>query len=292
MRASSLVILALIFLFSTVSHAGLSSSYDLQRKKSLSKEQTQQERKSITLKNSTSQRDSSTKKSAASVEVSVDSLVFAEIAKLETQREPYRSCKLITNPPLPADFDITAEVRPDVIDLYKAEYLSKSAQSNINVSELADLSKLKYYVVCIAQYAEVISKVLQKIKSSYSSTEKLKEHISQLVQKHAYGKPQLADQIQTIDFNQCRFADSVNRIQCKQLYVEIANVPRLLFGKQKIFADSTYMNISAKFNVESSVASEFAKLVENANQTISEIASLQKEATESSRSFTVSTPKK
>ncbi|MDI1471551.1 hypothetical protein QI155_03305 [Thermodesulfovibrio sp. 1176] len=83
-----------------------------------------------------------------------------------------------------------------------------------------------------------------------------------------------------------------NRIQCKQLYIEIADRPKLLLNKQKIFADSIYMNISSKFNIEKSAASEFAKATEKASQTITESAMSQKESVERSKSSsaTVKTP--
>lgn len=291
MRKTLSLLLLLCFLY-TNAHAQPSSSYDTHKKKSSVKERSIQQKQTIDFKENISSRTSSSKKSTSLVEVSLDSFIFAEVAKLETQKEPYRSCKLVTNPPLPTDFDLTAEVRPDVIDLYKAEYLSKAAQSNVNVADIADTEKLKQYAICITQYAEVASKVLQNIKNSYASVADLQKHISTLVNQYSTQKNKMISQIENIDFKQCRFADATNRIQCKQLFIEIADMPKLLLNKQKIFADSTYMNISSKFNIEKSQASEFAKATEKASQTIAEIAMSQKESVEKSKSnqSTVRTP--
>lgn len=291
MRKTLSLLLLLCFLY-TNAHAQPSSSYDTQKKKSHVKERSIQQRQTIDFKENTSTRASSSRKSTSLVEVSLDSLIFAEIAKLETQKEPYQSCRLITNPPLPADFDLTAEVRPDVIDIYKSEYLTKAAQSNVNVADIADLEKLKQYTICIAQYAEVASKILQSVRSSYNSISDLQKHISLLVSQYSTQKSSVSSQIENINFKQCRFADSINRIQCKQLYIEIADRPKLLLNKQKIFADSIYMNISSKFNIEKSAASEFAKATEKASQTITESAMSQKESVERSKSSsaTVKTP--
>lgn len=285
-------LLLLFCFFYTNAHAQPSSSYDTQKKKSHVKERSIQQRQTIDFKENTSTRASSSRKSTSLVEVSLDSLIFAEIAKLETQKEPYQSCRLITNPPLPADFDLTAEVRPDVIDIYKSEYLTKAAQSNVNVADIADLEKLKQYTICIAQYAEVASKILQSVRSSYNSISDLQKHISLLVSQYSTQKSSVSSQIENINFKQCRFAGSINHIQCKQLYIEIADRPKLLLNKQKIFADSIYMNISSKFNIEKSVASEFAKATEKASQTITESAMSQKESVERSKSSsaTVKTP--
>lgn len=291
MRKVFLLLLLFCF-FYTNAHAQPSSSYDTQKKKSHVKERSIQQRQTIDFKENTSTRASSSRKSTSLVEVSLDSLIFAEIAKLETQKEPYQSCRLITNPPLPADFGLTAEVRPDVIDIYKSEYLTKAAQSNVNVADIADLEKLKQYTICIAQYAEVASKILQSVRSSYNSISDLQKHISLLVSQYSTQKSSVSSQIENINFKQCRFADSINRIQCKQLYIEIADRPKLLLNKQKIFADSIYMNISSKFNIEKSAASEFAKATEKASQTITESAMSQKESVERSKSSsaTVKTP--
>lgn len=287
-----LLLLLFLLCFSTNLYAQTSTSYDTQKKKSHTKERSIQQKQVIDFKENTSTKASSTKKSTSLVEVSLDSLIFAEIAKLEKEKEPYQSCKLITNPPLPADFDLTAEIRPNVIDVYKAEYLAKAAQSNVNVADIVDTEKLKHYALCIVQYAEVISRVLQNIKNSYNSIADLQKHISQLVSQYANVQSSTLKQIQNINFNQCRFADATNRIQCSQLYIEIAEIPRLMFSKQKIFADSTYMNISSRFNIEKSATSEFAKATEKATQTITEIAMSQRETLEKSKSSsaTVRTP--
>lgn len=282
----------LCFSLNNNSFAMSSTSYDTQKKKSHTKERSIQQRQVIDFKENTSTRSSSSKRSTSFVEVSLDSLIFAEIAKLELSREPYQSCRLITNPPLPADFGITAEAGSGIIDVYKAEYLAKAAQSNVNVSEIADTQKLKQYALCITQYAELVSKVLQNIQNSYNSITDLQKHISQLVSQYANVQSSILKQIQNINFNQCRFADANNRIQCSQLHIEIADMPKLMISKQKIFADSTYMNISSRFNIEKSVTSEFAKATEKATQTITEIAMSQKESVEKSKSSsaTVRTP--
>lgn len=287
-----LLLLLFLLCFSTNLYAQPSSSYDTQKKKSHIKERSIQQRQTIDFKENTSTKTSSSKKSTSLVEVSLDFFIFAEIAKLEREKEPYQSCKLITNPPLPSDFDLTAEVKPGVIDVYKAEYLAKAAQSNVNVADIVDTEKLKHYALCIVQYAEVILRVLQNIKNSYNSIADLQKHISQLVLQYANIQSSTLKQIQNINFNQCRFADATNRIQCQQLYIEIADMPRLFLSKQKIFADSTYMNISSRFNIEKSIASEFARATEKATQTITEIAMSQKESLEKSKtgSATARTP--
>lgn len=286
----SLLCSLLILSYSSTVTAISSTSYETQKKQSQTKERTIQQRKTIDFREYSSTRHSSTKKSTALVEVSLDSLIFAELAKLELMKEPYTSCSLITNPPLPADFGITAEAGSGIIDVYRAEFLGKAAQSSMNVSDIVDTGRLLQYSICVARYAEVVSKVLQNIKSSYSNIADLQQHIHTLVQRFKDTDSDMVKQIQYIDFSKCRFAGQPERIQCGQLYIEISTNPKLLFGKQKIYSDSVYMNVSSKFNIEKSIATEFARATEKATQTITEIATSQKESLEKTGSATVKTP--
>lgn len=211
-----LFIFCVMFILFTV-HTAISetsTNYDTQKKESQVREKTVKKEKSISFKNITSTKSSTSRKVASTVEITLDSLIFAEIAKLEIQKEPFLSCKLISKPPLVADFGLTAEVDIGIIDIYKAEYLSKAAQSNISVAEITNPEMIKQYAICIAQYADVIAFVLKNINRTYNDITELQKHIETLV-KNANNNSNLIEQIRKIDFSKaCRFADEVNKIQC------------------------------------------------------------------------------
>lgn len=198
--------------------------------------------------------------------VSLDALVFASIARLELQGGFYAQCGLILSPPLPADFGITAEIGgygSGVIDVVKLSYIDGLAKSSASVTHInVDTEKLRQYIDCIAQYAYIVHNVLTNLRRSYGNISDLIKHIDELVGKFSK-QPYV---ISHPDYNRCRFAHSSNAIQCGDVYIEIAQMPKLLIKKEKIMADGYYLNVSSQYTTDKSTAHEISRATSDALQ--------------------------
>jgi hypothetical protein len=202
---------------------------------------------------------------SASTDVSIDAFILHELVEFEKSGGSLSQCQLITNPPLPADFGLTAEIGKGTIDVYKAEYLQKAAQSSSYIKDVADTEKLKWYTNCGFRYAFIVNAVLQKIPDrKYKSISDFQQYVKSTIRKIADSQPSAFDALDTIDFSKCRFAGDMTKIQCGQLYIEIAATPKMLLGKSKVFDPPVYMNLSSKFSVEGAAAKEIANAIEKA----------------------------
>lgn len=71
-----------------------------------------------------------------------------------------QGCKVASNPQLPRDFGLSAEYRPGVIDMIRADYLTKAAQSNNYIKDIVGLMKeieVLSYRNCLAHYGATIA---------------------------------------------------------------------------------------------------------------------------------------
>lgn len=264
-----------------------STNYDVQRKRSTSKEQSVQEKKGIEFKESRLSRTSSSLGKSYSVEISIDPIILAELAKYELNTEPFSVCRLITLPPLPKDFGISAEVDKGLVDLYMAEYLQKAGQFNMSVKGIVRTEKLKQYAICLALYSDIVASVLERIQNTYLNVDVLKRHISNTVGELVKKKPdtRILKQISSLDFDRCRFAGDYTRIQCGQLYIEISEQPKMTLSKSVIYSPPVFMNISAKFNISRAAVNELAHVIDTSKKEISETGSLVKEKMETSNTI-------
>ena len=70
--------------------------------------------------------------------------------------EPFASCKIAMRPKLPADFGLTAQISPNMIDSIKADWLNKAAASNSRL-ESGTEKGINEYKNCRAYYGLVVA---------------------------------------------------------------------------------------------------------------------------------------
>ncbi len=156
--------------------AAQDASYDTSKGRKSSKEQSIQHKKTIDKKDSTGSRKSTTKsqgadktsqdtwrssgqdasQKSADVAMPLEAVFMDKIAVLEEQTEPFKTCRIATNPKLLRDFGLTAEISPGVIDVTAADFLAKAAQSNSGIKAIADEKAIIYYKNCLAYYGALI----------------------------------------------------------------------------------------------------------------------------------------
>ncbi|MEM7828464.1 MAG: hypothetical protein QW561_03910 [Candidatus Aenigmatarchaeota archaeon] len=177
MRYCFLKILLLITLLVNTTVFALDTSIDTSKTEKTDREQSQSLRKTKEQRDTKGKRKADTtatgvdkqtqeavkaigqamSQGGADVTLSLEAVFLDRIALLEEDVEPFRTCKIITKPRLPRDFGLSAEVSRGVIDTIKAEYLSKAAQSNSYVRDVADERELIQYRNCLAAYGAIIA---------------------------------------------------------------------------------------------------------------------------------------
>ena len=171
-----LSILLAMSLFVSTAFA-LDTSTDTSKTKKTDKEQSQSLKKSQEEKESKGKKKSDTSstgvdrqtqeaikaigqamsQSGADVTLPLEAVFLDRIAEMEMTAEPFKTCRIATQPKLSRDFGLSAEIRPGVIDTIKADYLSKAAQSNNYVRDLTNEQAVRQYRNCLVQYGAVIA---------------------------------------------------------------------------------------------------------------------------------------
>ena len=159
--------LVTIFLIGAVPAYAQDASHDTEKERSGSWDRTMEQRKGRS--NSYS----------AEVELSTKALFGPVIVELEKDTEPFKSCRLFSSPPLAAEFGITAEIEPGVIDVYKAQYLEQAARSGSSTSGILNKKRWKNYLKCLGIYGAVIGQahdnLVADIKDVTQTTERAGE---------------------------------------------------------------------------------------------------------------------
>ncbi|WP_306534055.1 hypothetical protein [Geobacter sp.] len=94
--------------------------------------------------------------SSADVQMSLEAVFLNKILELEETAESFKSCRVMSNPRLPASFGLSAELAPGAIDSIKSQYLQQLAASNGRVSDVADEQEILQYRDCLALYGAFI----------------------------------------------------------------------------------------------------------------------------------------
>lgn len=98
------------------------------------------------------------RQTGADVTLPLEAVFLDLIAQMEINNvEPFRACRIATEPQLPRDFGLSAEIRPGIIDTIKADYLSKAAQSNSFIRGITDEQAIRQYRNCLVQYGAIIA---------------------------------------------------------------------------------------------------------------------------------------
>lgn len=190
---------------------------------------------------------------SSNIDVSLSlEVVFADkLAELEKTAEPFASCQLITNPKLPQNFGITAEIRPGVIDTIRAGYFSNAAQSNSLIKNLADENAIVRYRNCLVFYGALIGQAYLNLNSDIAdlkadvskdkegniiikglgyddfvslADESLRKAIDNLNNKTII---RLYEKITNND-TPCRFEKSIEIIQCGNSQITLSAKPQLV----------------------------------------------------------------
>lgn len=134
-------------------------------KKTIDKKKSEGDKQSKTnstgkdLTESKSLKDIETAMKSKSIDVSqsLEVIFIPLIADYEqTGIEPFASCKIAMRPKLPADFGLTAQISPNMVDSIKADWLSKAAASNSRL-ESGTEKGINEYKNCLAYYGLVVA---------------------------------------------------------------------------------------------------------------------------------------
>lgn len=200
---------------------------------------------------------------------SLEVIFIPLIADAETSgREPFASCRVATRPKLPADFGLTAQISPVMIDSIKADWLSKAAASNARL-ETETEKGIHEYKNCLAYYGLVIAQAYLNLSDNLRDVgaqviqEKGKDmvfnHVNDLslpdfitLAEAAFEKA--AQQVEegkvstdrfktfkrvTTDIP-CYFNGAVERINCGGGTITISAPPQLQYGGLQVYGSGFY----------------------------------------------------
>ncbi|EKD41006.1 MAG: hypothetical protein ACD_74C00082G0005 [uncultured bacterium] len=221
-----------------------------------------------------------------SLDISIDlQAVFLEgLYRMEQTHPVLSSKKLLTNPRLPADFGLTAVIRPGWIDAIRAKGMREMAVSNAPVSSLGDEDALQQYKIDLAYYGAVIGQAYlylsqdlsaldagarKKDKTGAVTVNKLGYLDFQTLADAALAKAntsitdlrikRLYDSI-VADKTPCRFADSTSKIQCGGTMVIVGTQPELYANGVNVYGKA-FAGYSGSYKLSSSWS--YSQAVEN-----------------------------
>lgn len=191
----------------------------------------------------------------------LETLFLNRLAKYEKDTKPFSTCKVISNPKLPVDFGLTAEIRPGVIDTIKADYISKAVQNRVYISQLADEDSIRQYRNCLSLYGAVIGQAylyltsdITEVEAEVSKDEKDNIIVSGLnysdfilLANAALTKsiasiedPLVKEMYQNTISNTspCQFDNAIENIKCGNSLIILQTKPSLLVAGIKTYGDS------------------------------------------------------
>ncbi|MEW6116377.1 MAG: hypothetical protein AB1553_05690 [Nitrospirota bacterium] len=212
--------------------------------------------------------------SGADVTLPLEAVFMSKIAELERNTEPFLSCRIATNPKLGRDFGLSAEIQPGVIEPYKADYLTKAAQSNNYIRDIADEQAIRAYRNCLASYGAVIAQSylylaqdLDDLKASVGRDKEgaitvngigyddfiiladaaLKRALRGLTNATVKGTYE-----RVINDNApCQFDRSLENIKCGSSLVTLGSIPQLTASGVKIYGGS-FMGFQGSYKLSKS----------------------------------------
>ena len=260
----------------------------IERDKTISTRNSQEQRqssgtkKSETTSTGTDQNDQETIKQASrlqatsSLDISIPlgNIFLPGLAMLE-QSSPILKAKILSNPRQPADFGLSAEIQPGVIDSIKADLLSKAAASNGTVTSVGgDNARLRAYRDSLALYGVIVAQAYLNLSSDLAALNAgVTRDKDGNIQIHNLGYSDLltladgallraVDKIsdkrlcrlyQTVenDKTPCRFAGSTTEIQCGSATITVSGKPTLTALGETIFSSTNFAGFSGNYKISS-----------------------------------------
>ncbi|MBW2598561.1 MAG: hypothetical protein JRC60_00310 [Deltaproteobacteria bacterium] len=179
MRKITIILTILIFSFTTLSAQAFNASVETGKSKKVIKEKSQTGKTSEEKKETTGKKKSESKTTGRDLQtsdvikavknamanrsmditVNLETLFLDRIAELEEGGiEPFCRCRVVTAPKLARDFGLSAEISPGIIDLVRANWLAKAAQSNMSMATVGTGPEraISEYMACIIIYGAII----------------------------------------------------------------------------------------------------------------------------------------
>jgi len=259
----------------------------IDREKSLSTKDTEEQRTSSGTKKAsitttgTDQNDQEIIKQAGQrmrnsnldVTLSLGNVFLQSLAILE-QSEPILKAHMLTRPRQPADFGLSAEIQPGVIDSIKADLLNKAASSNSPVSSVGSNGRIRLYRDSLALYGIIVAQAylnlssdLARLDAGASRDEKGNITVKNLgyndllvladgtllraVKNVKDKRLQRLYQAVIDDKTPCRFAGSVTEIQCGSSTMTISGKPSLTALGMTIFSQDGFAGFTGNYKISS-----------------------------------------
>jgi hypothetical protein len=204
----------------------------------------------ITSQESSKTSSQGSKGNTLDLSLDLQSLFSESIVRLEQSGHPFFSSKrILSNPKLPADFGLTAIIKPGVIDSIRAKAMGEMAASGASVSSMGDEEMMRRYKNDLASYGAVVGQAYLYLQEDLANLATGKKDKKGAVAISSIGyldlldladaalvrasegitdtrTSRLLDRIQR-DGTPCRFAGSTNEIQCGGVLVGLGARPEL-----------------------------------------------------------------
>jgi hypothetical protein len=264
-------------------------SQKIDREKSLSTKNTEEQRTSSGTKKSNTTTTGSDKNdqqivkevgqrqksSVLDITLPLGNIFLPSLAMLETSK-PKLKYHLLSNPRQAADFGLSAEIQPGVVDSIKADLLSKGATSNSSVTSIGGNNiQLQTYRDNLALYGVVIGQAYLNLSSDLAALNaKVTKDKDGNIVVHDLGYNDLltlADgallrainkihdrrlqkiyQSTVTDKTFCRFAGSITEIQCGSSMITISGKPTLVALGETIFSSNSFAGFTGNYKISSS----------------------------------------
>jgi len=199
--------------------------------------------------------------------MSLEAVFTPLLRKLEEDREPFRSCRIISNPKLPKDFGFSAQVAPGIIDSIKSQYLDAQTRGNGPVSEFCRDSEVRAYRDCLALYGATLAQATENLNKDLRQLQALEgekvqgigyDDFETLAQAALAGAVEtgprkssinaLLSRIRT-DPASCRFQGTREEIACGASRISLSTSPALSYAGLRFFGPNSYAGISGSYQV-------------------------------------------
>lgn len=198
--------------------------------------------------------------SSADITLAMDAVFRPALLAAEIKYEPWKSCRVLSHPLMPADVGLSWEIEPGDYDTIKADSLNQAAKVNDYIANFADEAKIKEYRKCLALYGAVIAASYQNLNSQLANVATtgvggiqirglgqnnfraqaimaVEKTISQPIgNKRIRGLYHQAVE----DSEACRFGGDLNTIVCGGTQIILGPKPHLTVGGVELYGDQAY----------------------------------------------------
>jgi hypothetical protein len=240
-------ILVVLSLSSTSTALAIDTTYDTGRSKKDVREKSMQRRRS------------EDRSRSAEATLQMDALFRPVLLNLEHDTEPWKSCRVLSTPLMPADVGLSAIDEVGLIDSLKSEYLNQAAHANSAISGLADEARLINYRNCLALYGAVIGDAYQQLRASLPKVAQVAEGknavtvtglsrndmqiLSRLAVEQTVANAVKDNRIRKLysdvvnEQSPCRFAGHLQHFVCGAVGIIIGPKPQLIIGGVEMYGD-------------------------------------------------------